>query len=104
MPSQMSQANARQSKKNEGYFQRKRTDSVIEMNQMRKLLRHAARQGISYAPKANVGELAFMRIGNGYTQNYPEMEAAWKRCADVAGIGKARAVAAEFALRKGHWA
>jgi len=100
MPKNMSPANQRQNSKHQAYYARLRTDAVVEQNQMRKLLRHAARQGINYAPGLNVGNLIFHRDGIGYTQ----MDDAWRRCADVAGIGKARAICAEFALRKGHWA
>lgn len=104
MPKNMSPANQRQNSKRKGYYDRLRTDGVVEQNQMRKLLRHAARQGIHYLPTPNVGEMKFVRSNvNGKPHHYSEMEAAWKRAAAVTGIGKARAICGEFALRRGHW-
>ncbi len=104
MPKNMSPANQRQSSKHQAYYARNRTEGVVEQNQMRRLLRHAARQKIWYRPKANVGELEFLRVVNSdKTVRYSDMEAAWKRAAEVTGIAKARAICAEFALRVGHW-
>lgn len=88
MASGLSKAHSRQSSANKVRRATRRANAVTEVNQLRRLLRHARALALTLRIGANSSEVTFLK-GQKVLKDISE---AWRRSADKAGVARAREV------------